>query len=74
MAKLWLTDSVNTFWGSLIRIAYWLAAIVISSFYVQDYSLQSYFKIGLMLISLLFVVGFIALARILDHFFKTTKV
>ena len=74
MAKLWLTDRAYTFWGSLIRIAYWLIAIFISSLYVQHYSQESYFKIGLMLISLLLVIGFIVLARILDHLFKTTKV
>ena len=73
MARLWLTDRAYTFWGILIRIAYWLGAIFLSSLYLQHYSEHTWFKIGLMLISLLFVVGFIALARMLDHFFKIPK-
>jgi hypothetical protein len=73
MAKLWLTERAYNFWGSLIRIAYWLAAIFISSIYVDYCSEDSYFKIGLMLLSVLFFVIFILLARMLDHFFKRTK-
>jgi hypothetical protein len=73
MTKLWLTDRSYSFWASLIRIAYWLAAIFISSLYLQHYSEQVWFKIGLMLISLLFVIGFLLLTRNLDHFFKTPK-
>ena len=74
MAKLWLTDRAYTFGGSLIRIAYWLGAIFLSTLYLQHCSQQTWFKIGLMVISLLFVIGFIALARLLDHLFKTPKV
>lgn len=73
MAKLWLTERAYNVWGSLIRIAYWLLAIFISSVYVDCCSEESYFKIGLMLLSILFFVVFIVLARILDHFFKRTK-
>lgn len=73
MTKLWLTDKSYTLCGILLRIAYWLAAIFISSRYVLNYSQQNNFKIGLMLISFLFVIGFLGFARILDHFFKTAK-
>ncbi|MCG6201744.1 hypothetical protein [Psychromonas antarctica] len=73
MAKLWLTNRVYPFWAYLIRIAYWLVAIFISSLYLQYYSQQSWFKIGLMLISVLFVVAFLALARILDDHCKPPK-
>lgn len=73
MAKLWLTDRVYSVWAYLIRIAYWLVALFISSLYLQHYSGHSQFKIGLMLISLLFVVVFLGLARILDHLFKPPK-
>lgn len=73
MAKLWLTDRVYSVWAYLIRIAYWLVAIFISSLYLQHYSQQSWFKIGLMSISVLFVVVFVALARILDDLFKPSK-
>lgn len=73
MAKLWLTDRTYSFWGTLLRIAYWLGAIFLSSLYVQGNAEQSWFKIGLMLASLLFVVGFIFLARLLDHLFATEK-
>jgi uncharacterized membrane protein YhdT len=74
MAKLWLTERSYNFWAALIRIAYWLAAIYLSTLYLQHYALQSWFKIGLMAISLLFVIGFFLLARMLDHLFKTPKV
>jgi|GEM_PF-6461385 len=70
MAKLWLTDRVYSVWAYLIRIAYWLAALFIASLYLQHYSGQSWFKFGLMSISVLFVVVFIALGRILDHLFS----
>ena len=73
MSKLWLTEKSYTLCGILLRIAYWLAAIFISSRYAINYSQQNHFKLGLMLISFLFVIGFIGLARILDHFFKITK-
>ena len=74
MAKLWLTERAYTFWGSLLRIAYWLASIFLATLYMQHYSEQTWFKFGLMVISLLFVIGFLLLARILDHFFKNPKV
>ena len=74
MAKLWLTERAYTFSGSLIRIAYWLGAIFLSALYLQHYSEQTWFKFGLMVISLLFVIGFLLLARLLDHFFKIPKV
>ena len=70
MAKLWLTDRAYSLWASLIRIVYWLGAIFISNIYLQHYEQESWFKIGLMFISLLFIIGFLAVARILDHFFK----
>lgn len=70
MAKLWLTDKSYSTWATLIRIAYWLFAIYLSSLYLQAYQQESWFKIGLMLASLLFVVGFLFLGRYLDHFFK----
>lgn len=74
MAKLWLTERSYNFWAALIRIAYWLAAIYLSTLYLQHYAQQSWFKIGLMAISLLFVIGFFFLARLLDHLFKMLKV
>ena len=73
MAKLWLTDKAYSVWAYLIRIVYWLVAIYLSSLYLQHYEQQSWFKVGLMVISLLFVVGFLKLGRWLDHFFKINK-
>ena len=70
MGKLWLTDRAYGLWGSLFRIAYWLIAIYLSNIYLLHCSQQSWFKIGLMFISLLFIIGFVTLARILDHFFQ----
>lgn len=73
MAKLWLTDKVYSIWASLFRICYWLAAIYLSSLYLQNYQQQSFFKIGLMVMGVVFVAGFIFLGRLLDHFFKVPK-
>ena len=70
MAKLWLTDKAYPVWAYLIRIVYWLLAIYLSSLYLQHYEQESWFKVGLMVISLLFVVAFLKLGRWLDHFFK----
>ena len=73
MAKLWLTDQAYSVWAYLIRILYWLVAIYLSMLYSQSFEQQSWFKAGLMVISLLFVVGFLALGRYLDHLFKVNK-
>ena len=73
MRRLWLTDRAYSLWPSLIRIAYWLAAIFLSSLYLQNCSGHVWFKIGLMMLSLMFVIGFIGFTRILDHFFKSPK-
>jgi len=73
MAKLWLTDKRYSLWAYLIRIAYWLFAIYLSILYQEHFEHQSWFKIGLMIISLLFVIGFLAMARYLDHLFKIKK-
>jgi len=73
MAKLWLTDRSYSFWGVLIRIAYWIAAIFLSELYLQYYSEHTWSKVGLIIISLLYVIVFIILTRKLDHFFKKQK-
>jgi len=73
MAKLWLTDKAYSMWAYLIRIGYWLVAIYLSSLYLQYFEHQSWFKVGLMFISLLFVAGFLGLGRYLDLFFKIKK-
>ncbi len=73
MAKLWLTDKSYSVWAYFIRIAYWLGAIYLSSLYLQHFEQESWFKIGLIAMSVVFVVGFLALARMLDHYFKSAK-
>jgi len=73
MAKLWLTDRAYPLWAYLLRILYWLVAIYVSSLYLDHYSEQSWFKIGLMLLSVTFVGVFLILARCLDHFFKSSE-
>lgn len=73
MAKLWLTDKTYSMWAYLIRLFYWLLAIYISTLYLQYYEQYSWFKIGLMILSLLFVVGFLGLGRYLDHLFRIRK-
>ena len=73
MEKRWLTDRSYSLFTIFIRIAYWLAAIYLSGLYLQHYSEHTWFKVGLMLISLLFVIGFLLLTRKLDHLFETPK-
>tara|TARA_R110001583_G_scaffold6618_2_gene33558 strand:+ start:32149 stop:32370 length:222 start_codon:yes stop_codon:yes gene_type:complete len=73
MAKLWLTDKAYSVWAYLIRIIYWLVAIYISSLYLQHFEQQSWFKIGLMIMSVLFVIVFLVMGRYLDHYFKIKK-
>ncbi|MEI6896192.1 MAG: hypothetical protein V5786_01650 [Psychromonas sp.] len=73
MAKLWLTDKTYSMWAYLMRLVYWLVAIYLATLYLQSYEHCSWFNIGLMGISVLFVVGFLGLGRYLDHFFKVKK-
>lgn len=70
LAKLWLTDRVYPLWAYVFRILYWLFAIYLSSLYLQHYSDHDWFKIGLMLLSVFFVIISLLLGRCLDHFFK----
>lgn len=73
MAKLWLTDKAYPLWAYIIRITYWLVIIYLSSIYVQYYEQESWFKVGLMVLSLLCVIVFLGVGRYLDHFFKIKK-
>ena len=70
VAKLWLTDRVYPLWAYVFRILYWLFAIYLSSLYIQHYSEHDWFKIGLILLSVFFVIISLLLGRCLDHFFK----
>jgi hypothetical protein len=70
LAKLWLTDRAYPLWAYVFRILYWLFAIYLSSLYLQYYSDHDWFKIGLMLLSVFFVIISLLLGRCLDHFFK----
>ncbi|MFT6926552.1 MAG: hypothetical protein ACJAZP_002168 [Psychromonas sp.] len=72
MAKLWLTDRVYPFWAYVFRILYWVFAIYLSSLYLQHYADYQWFKIGLMLLSVFFVIISLLLGRCLDHFFKSS--
>lgn len=72
LAKLWLTDRVYSLWAYLLRILYWLLAIYLSSLYLEHFSQHDWFKIGLMLLSLFFVIISLFLGRCLDHFFKAS--
>jgi len=73
MKKRWLTDQHHNLWGASIRILYWLLAIYLSSLYLEAYAESEYQKVGLMLISVLFVILFLFVTRIADHFFKSKK-
>jgi len=72
MAKLWLTDKSYPLWSALLRIAYWLFAIYLSSLYLQVFQHQSWFKIGIITLSILFVIIFLLFTRFIDRFLKVT--
>lgn len=72
MAKLWLTDKSYPIWSYLLRIAYWLIAIYLSSQFLQSYQDQSWFKVGLIVISILFVIIFLVFTRFIDRFLKVS--
>lgn len=72
MAKLWLTDKSYSIWSYLLRIIYWLLAIYLSSLFLQAYGQESWSKVGLIVLSILFVIIFLVFARLIDHFLKVT--
>ncbi|WP_166371761.1 hypothetical protein [Psychromonas sp. SA13A] len=72
MAKLWLTDKSYPIWSYLLRIIYWLLAIYLSSLFLQAYDQESWSKVGLIVLSILFVIIFLVFARLIDHFLKVT--
>ncbi|MEJ6079765.1 hypothetical protein MT391_14670 [Vibrio sp. 1-Bac 57] len=72
MAKLWLTDKSYPIWSYLLRIIYWLLAIYLSSLFLQAYGQESWSKVGLIVLSILFVIIFLVFARLIDHFLKVT--
>lgn len=72
MAKLWLTDKSYPMWSYLLRIIYWLVAIYLSSLFLQHFQDQSWLKMGLIVISVLFVVIFLVFTRFIDRFLKVS--
>jgi len=70
MAKLWLTDKSYPIWSYLLRIIYWLVAIYISSLFLEAYQHETWFKMALIALSVLFVIIFLLFARFLDRFLK----
>lgn len=72
MAKLWLTDKSYPMWSYLLRIIYWLVAIYLSSLFLQHFQNQSWLKMGLIVISVLFVVIFLVFTRFIDRFLKVS--
>lgn len=72
MAKLWLTDKSYPIWSYLLRIIYWLVAIYLSSLFLQHFQGQSWLKMGLIVISVLFVVIFLVFTRFIDRFLKVS--
>lgn len=70
MAKLWLTDKSYPIWSYLLRIIYWLLAIYLSSLFLQAYGQESWSKVGIIVLSILFVIIFLVFARLIDHFLK----
>ena len=70
MARLWLTDKSYPIWSYLLRIVYWLFAIYLSSLFLQTFEHESWFKIGLVILSILFVIIFLIFTRFIDRFLK----
>lgn len=73
MSKLWLTDKSYPFWSYLLRILYWVFAIYLSSLFMQAYQQESWFKIVLIAISILFVIIFLRFTRFIDYFLGINK-
>jgi len=73
MNKLWLTDKQYSFFSYLLRILYWLFAIYLSSLFMQAYQQESWFKISLIAISILFVIIFLRFTRFIDRFLTINK-
>ena len=70
MARLWLTDKSYPVWSYVLRILYWLLAIYISSLFLQAFQQESWFKLGLVILSLSFVIIFLRFTRFIDRFLK----
>ncbi|MEL0629028.1 hypothetical protein [Psychromonas aquatilis] len=70
MAKLWLTDKSYPIWGYVLRIAYWLLAIYISSQLLAHYHQLSWFTYLLLAVSVIFVVVYLVFTRFIDRFIK----
>lgn len=73
MTKLWLTDKAYPLWSYLLRILYWLFALYLSSLFMQTYQQENWFKIGLIAISILFVIIFLLFARLIDGFLSMNR-
>ena len=73
MAKLWLTDKSYPFWSYLLRILYWILSIHLSSLFMQAYQQESWFKIGLIAISILFVIIFLRFTVFIDRFLSINR-
>lgn len=72
MAKLWLTDKSYPIWSYLLRILYWVLAIYLSSLFLQAFEHESWLKVGLIGISILFVIIFLRFTRFIDRFLKVS--
>lgn len=70
MEKLWLTDKSYPIWSYLLRLLYWLFAIYLSNLFLQSYQQESWFKIGLVFISIVFVILFLRFTYFIDRFLK----
>ena len=70
MAKLWLTDKSYPIWGYVLRIAYWLLAIYISSQLLAHYHQLSWFTYLLLAVSVIFVVVYLVFTGFIDRFIK----
>lgn len=70
MSTLWLTDKSYPIWSNVLRITYWLIAIYISSVFLQHFENESWFKLALVIMSILFVVIFLVFTRFIDRFLK----
>ena len=70
MEILWLTDKGYPIWSYLLRISYWLFAIYLSNLFLQAYQQETWFKLGLVFISVMFVIVFLRFARFIDRFLK----
>jgi len=73
MTKRWLTDKSYSIWGYVLRLLYWLVAVYLSQLFLQSEVFELTGKIGLLILSSVFVIIFLLFTRFIDRFLDVNK-